>query len=130
VVEPVDPFGPRVDPLGEVLISELPEGLVEVPPGPVVPAPIPVVVPGVLPGAARVEPPGVEPLMPDEPLMPPLEDAPLDVPPACASAIELESASAPANANVASFIVVSLLVDSTRQPGEMADVPARVRERD
>jgi hypothetical protein len=125
LVDP-DPAGPRVDPLGEELISELPEGLVEVPPGPVVvvPAPpIPVVAPGAL------APPGARPV--EEPLMPPLEDAPPDVPPAppaCANASELESASAPANANVANFMVVSLAVESDRQPREMADVPALVCE--
>jgi hypothetical protein len=107
VVEP-DPAGPRVDPLGEELIRELPEGLVEVPPGPVVvvPAPpIPVVALGAL------APPA---LLPDEePLIPPAEEAPPALPPAppaCANASELESASAPANANVASFMVVSLAV--------------------
>jgi hypothetical protein len=114
VVEP-DPFGPRVDPLGEVLISELPEGFDGIPGPPVTGLDWPVVAPGGLPvGAVLVEPPGVDPLIPEEPLIPPLEDAPAappPAPPACASAIELESANAPANAIVASLIVVSLVVE-------------------
>ena len=76
VAEP-DPVGPKVDPLGEVLISELPEGFDGAPGPPVTALDWPVVVPGVLPAG----PPGVEPLMPEEPLIPLPEDAPPDIPP-------------------------------------------------
>jgi hypothetical protein len=104
VVEPV-PFGPSVDPLGEVFISELPEGFVLVPGPPgVMPVPVPVLWPVVVPG----EPPGEEVPIDDEPVppldvppdMPPAPPAPPPAPPACANAIELESAIAPANAIV------------------------------
>jgi hypothetical protein len=103
VVEP-DPFGPSVDPLGEVLISELPEGFMFVP-GPPFGRGLdwPVVVPGAFPAGGTL--PTDEPAE-DAPL-----DTPLDVPPGlpaalpdCASAIELESAIAPANAIVANFM--------------------------
>lgn len=59
----------------------------------------PVVVPGGFP-AGTVDEPAVLPDVP-APALPP-------APPACASAIELESASAPANTIVASFMGCSL----------------------
>jgi hypothetical protein len=85
----------RVDPLGEVLISEFPEGLVAAFGLPIAPGfAWPVVVPGGLPD-------GGTPVA-DE--LPP-EDAPLGLPPApAANAIELDSAKAPANAIVANFM--------------------------
>src|ERR1700761_7288880 len=56
MVDP-DPVGPMVDPLGELLISELPDGFAVAPAVPAVPAaappPIPVVV-GVLPAGVLV----------------------------------------------------------------------------
>ena len=110
LVEP-DPFGPRVDPLGEVLISELPDGFMF---GlPIAPGLIwPVVTPDGLP--AEGTPPADEPVE-GEPL-----DTPPDVlpalppaalPPVCARAIELESAIAPVSATVANFMGRSLAVE-------------------
>jgi hypothetical protein len=59
----------------------------------------------------------------------PAPDVPADVPPAllpllCASAKVLESASAPANAIVVSFMVVSLVMTG-RKPRQTTDVPCR-----
>lgn len=93
------PVWSRVDPLGDVLISELPEGFAAPFGLPIAPGLAwPVVVPGALPAGGMV--PVDEPL-----LMPPVEDAPPALPPApAASAIELDNASAPANPKVANFM--------------------------
>jgi hypothetical protein len=110
------PVGVNVDPLGEPEgASVFPDGFA-VALGPVRLAPaIPVVEPGGCaiellftdePGVAPVaaEPPTPE-LAPDVPVAPPL---------LCASASVLESASAPANAIVMSFMVVSLVDDQEK----------------
>jgi hypothetical protein len=94
----------NVEPLGDSLIRELPDGLVgDV--GVAIPAPglaCPVVAPGGLPdgGVAPIDP-GVD--VP-APAVPP-------GPAACAKVIELPSASAPANAIVANFMGRSLGYD-------------------
>jgi hypothetical protein len=100
------PVGVSVDPLGEALgPSVLPDGLwVEVGPvaGPVVvdPAVLPVVVP-------FVDEPVVLPVAAGAPA----EELPLAEPmPLCATANEAVSANAAANAVVANFIVVSLVL--------------------
>jgi hypothetical protein len=109
------------------LISELPEGFDGAAGLPGTGLDWPVVAPGEFPaGAAPGEPPPLGDAPPDMPAPPPAEPAP-PAPPACASASELESASAPANANVASFMVVSLVVERD-QPGETTDVPALICE--
>lgn len=98
------PEGASVDPLGEALGPRLfPDGLwvlfgavTEAPELPVV---VPLVVPVVEPLAA--EPPAAE--------LPPAL-LPAVAPPACASAKVLVIASAPANASVESFMVVSLVM--------------------
>ena len=108
-----DPFGPRVDPLGEVLISELPDGF----PGmfglPIAPGLIwPVVTPDGLPAEgtpAADEPVEGEPL--DTPPDVPPALPPAAPPPVCARAIELESAIAPVSASVANFMGRSLAVE-------------------
>jgi hypothetical protein len=107
------PVGVNVDPLGEPLgASVLPEGFVVVF-GPVrVPDDIPVVAPG----GFDIELLFMEPVVAPVPAEPPtLEPAP-DVPPVllCASANVLESANAPANAMVVSFMVISLVDDEEK----------------
>jgi hypothetical protein len=103
------PVGVNVDPLGEPLgASVFPDGFVLVL-GPVLRL-IPVVEPGGLPIAFPLtDEPVVVPVVAE----PPVVELPPDIPPLllCASANVLESASAPANANVASFMVVSLVDD-------------------
>jgi hypothetical protein len=99
------PVGVKVDPLGEPLgASVFPDGFVVVLGALVVPAR-----PTVEPGGFAIPFPFT-----DEPVVEPpvLEPAP-DVPPLllCASANVLESASAPANAIVMSFMVASLVGD-------------------
>jgi hypothetical protein len=100
------PVGVRVDPLGELLgASVLPDGFVAVLDVLLVPGAWPTVEPGAFPFTD-------EPVAPPVAAEPPvLEPAP-DVPPLlCASANVLESASAPANAIVMSFMVASLVGD-------------------
>jgi hypothetical protein len=111
-----------------VLINALPEGFAGMFGLPIAPGLAwPVVDPGGLPWTEFDNPdalpvefdnPDALPVEFDNPAALPLED----VPPACA--IEAESASAPANAIVASFMVVSLVVELNRQPRGMTDVPA------
>jgi hypothetical protein len=99
------PVESMVDPLGDGLTSVLPEGLAVAAPGlPIAPGldwPVVAPVAGAMPPLGDETPPDVPPV----PAAPP--EAP---PPACSSAIELESASAPANAIVASFMGRSLAV--------------------
>jgi hypothetical protein len=91
-----------VDPLGDELISELPEGFAGIFGLPIAPGlDWPVVPPVGLPVEEPLIPPDGDGL-PDTPPAPPAP--PPAAPPACASASELESASAPANAIVASFM--------------------------
>jgi hypothetical protein len=106
------PVGVNVDPLGEPLgASVLPEGFVVVF-GPVrEPDDMPVVVPGGFDSELLFMEPVVAPVAAEPPA---LEPAP-DVPPVpWASANELESANAPANAMVVSFMVVSLVDDARK----------------
>jgi hypothetical protein len=93
-----------VDPLGDGLTSVLPEGLAVAALGlPIAPGlDWPVVAPGGLPTGAM--PPLGDGLPDTPPDIPPALPAAPPAPPACAIAIELESASAPANAIVASFM--------------------------
>ena len=94
------PVWSRVDPLGDVLISELPDGLAAAPLGsPIAPGRAwPVVAPGGLPAGTLVDEPAEDaPALPAAPPAPP-------GPAACASEIELVSASAPANTIVAIFM--------------------------
>ena len=103
-----DPVGVNVDPLGEPLgASVFPDGFMVLLEPPVV---RPTVEPG---GLAMPGPFTDDPVLGATEL--PAPDVPADVPPAllpllCASANVLESASAPANAIVMSFMVVSLVV--------------------
>jgi hypothetical protein len=102
------PVGVTVDPLGEPLgASVFPDGFMVVLEPPVVP----LVRPTVEPGGLLIEFP-----VADEPVLGATELPAPEVPPPappllCASANVLESASAPANAIVVSFMVVSLVGD-------------------
>jgi hypothetical protein len=118
-----------------VLINELPEGL----PGmfglPIAPGLTwPVVDPGGLAPWTERDNPDALPVEFDSPDALPIEEAPADppavprAPPACASAIELENASPPANTIVASLMIVSLVVELNGQLSETIDVPATRRE--
>jgi hypothetical protein len=102
--------GVKVDPLGEALgASVLPEGFMVVVPG-LVDA-LPVVVPVV------GEPLGL-PLIAGLPVPPPAAEPGAPTPPlVCASANVLESASAPANAIVMIFMIVSLVDDQDKITG-------------
>jgi hypothetical protein len=87
----------------------------------------PVVEPGGFPiERPFMDDPGVVPVVAE----PPVVEPPPAVPPLlCASANVLESASAPANAIVMSFMVVSL-VDDLGKPAQATDVPSsRTRRR-
>ncbi len=99
-----------VDPLGEGLTSVLPDGFAGAFGLPIAPGlDWPVVVPG-----AEVIPPLGDGLPEAPPDTPPVPAAPPEAPPApaaCATAIEPESASALANANVAIFMSCSLAVE-------------------
>jgi hypothetical protein len=104
------PVGVRVDPLGEPLgASVFPDGFVVVLGMLLVPRAWPTVEPG---GFAISFPFTDEPVVVPVAEPPVLEPAP-EVPPPllCASAKVLESASAPANAIVMSFMVASLVGD-------------------
>jgi hypothetical protein len=109
-----DPVVSKVDPLGDVLINALP-GMFGLP---IVPGLTwPVVDPGGLAPWTEFDNPDALPVEFDNPDALPIEEAPPADPaavprgpPACASTIELESASAPTNAIVASFMIVSLVV--------------------
>jgi hypothetical protein len=102
------PVGVNVDPLGEPLgASVFPEGFVV--------ALGPLVRPTVEPGGLAIEVPFTDEPAPE---VPPVAEEPAEVPPAVppaappllwASAKVLESASAPANAIVVSFMVVSFV---------------------
>jgi hypothetical protein len=97
------PVGATVDPLGEELgASELPEGFIAFG---LLTAGLVVVVPVALPVVPRVEEP-VVPLM--EPAGGALPEPEVPLLLLCARATVLESASAPANAMVTSFMVVFL----------------------
>jgi hypothetical protein len=93
-----------VEPLGDVLISELPEGFADafgllIAPG----LAWPVVVPGAFPAGAM--PPADEPAaVPEAPALPP-------APAACANPIEPARANALTNAIVANFMGRSLVVE-------------------
>jgi hypothetical protein len=104
------PVGVNVDPLGEPEgASVFPEGFVVV----LGPERLPPAIPVVEPGGFAIEFPFTDepaPVAAEPPTLEPAPDVP--VPPLlCASAKVLESASAPANAIVMSFIVVSLVDD-------------------
>ena len=95
----------------------------------------PVVDPGGLAPWTELDNPDALPVEFDNPDTLPVEEAPPAdppavprAPPACASAIELESASPPANTIIASLMIVSLVVELNRQPSETIDVPTTVRE--
>lgn len=93
-------MGPKVDPLGEVLMKLLPDGLRAL----LAPAVIP-------PALVFVEAPA--PALPLRPVAAPRDAAVPEVvapvaPPLCASANVLVSAKTAARANVANFITISL----------------------
>ena len=100
------PVPSMVDPLGDGLTNVLPDGFAVAAPGlPIAPGfDWPVVAPVV--GAAPPLGDGLPDMPPD---VPPALPAP-PAPPACATANELESASAPANAIVANFMGFPLLL--------------------
>jgi hypothetical protein len=108
------PVGVNVEPLGEPEgASVFPDGFV-VALGPVrVPA-IPVVEPGGLAIEFPFTEPGVAPVAAEPPTLEPAPEVPALPLLLCASAKVLESASAPANAKVMSFIVVSLVDDQEK----------------
>jgi hypothetical protein len=116
-----DPVGVRVEPLGEpVGASVLPDGFIVLLD--------PVVLPTDGAGALPTEDPPADEPAPEVPpaAVPPLVDPP-DIPPlapplVCANANVLESASAPANAIVMSFMVFSLLM-MRGKPIQAMDVP-------
>jgi len=110
----------NVDPLGDSLISELPDGLVGVV-GVDIPVPglaCPVVEPGGLPDAGT--PPAVPVADVPAPAVPP-------GPAACANVIELPSASAPANAIVASFMSRSSFI-TMGQPAKSRQCSLHINE--
>jgi hypothetical protein len=114
------PVGVIVEPLGEPLgASVFPDGFMVV----LEPPLAPLVRPTVEPGGLLIEFP-----VADEPVLGATELPAPEVPPAvpppllCASANVLESASAPANATVMSFMVVSFVMTG-RKPRQTADVP-------
>jgi hypothetical protein len=114
------PVGVKVDPLGDELgASVFPEGFVGLgvaTPGLVAPVALPVVVP-------VVEEPVAAPLMDPAGGGLPMPLVPLLL--LCASASVLESASAPANAIVTSFMVIIPLLMSKHKALEASCVPCR-----
>jgi hypothetical protein len=81
---------------------------------------VPEAVPGLVAALPAVVPvvvePLVVPLIAEPPLPPPAAEPGAPAPPVCASANVLESASAPANAIVMSFMIVSLVDDQDKSP--------------
>jgi hypothetical protein len=123
------PVGVNVDPLGEPDgASVFPDGFVVVL-GPVrVPPAIPVVEPGRFAIELPFTEPGAPPVAAEPPTLEPAPDIPAPPPLLCASANVLESASAPANAIVISFIVVSLIDDQEKTcPGCGGSYPANTK---
>lgn len=106
-VPPPAPVGPVVDPLGELFIKELPDGLYWLL-APAAALPALLFTPGVV---ALPELPVVEPLV-EEPVPvpleadPPAEPPPAEPPPLCANATVLVSASAAANPIAKSLMVI------------------------
>jgi hypothetical protein len=119
------PLGVNVEPLGEPLgASVFPDGFMVLLEPPLAPPVRPTVEPG---GLAMPGPFTDEPVLGATEL--PVPDVPPAVPPAlppllCASAKVLESASAPANAIVMSFMVVSFVMTGMK-PRQTADVPCQ-----
>jgi hypothetical protein len=115
------PVGVKVDPLGEELgPSVLPEGFIAFG---VLAAGLVVVEPVALPVVVPVEEPVAAPLMDPAGGAAPAPLVPLLL--LCASASVLESASAPANAIVTSFMVVIPLLMSKDKALEASCVPCR-----